>query len=220
MLTRITSTPAALLAKVIGSVRSVEMPTLTRDADIDVYLVHNSLDPEDYFFQFDFEQFMERSKRGLFVRPRLRIWAGRSDFDRRRFARQFREVFAREFEAMRRQNGQGKSWGWIDFGSTLLFPVALVSTIVVNLVLLAALGLDTDKRKRRRARQIEAEVEETKERVEDALSRITITLHRELYSYAYRSGTPGKLTGMDYEAWPLPAYVRAHMQDGESSSWW
>lgn len=216
MLQRLARIPQTLFSKA----STIEMPRLTKDADIDVYLVHNSADAEDYFFLFDFEQFTQQSKGGWFVRPRLKIWAGRSDFNRRSFARQFRNVFAAEFDILREKNARGQSFGWIGLGSNLLWPVALVTTIVVNLLLLSALGLQTDKTKRRRARRIEDDIEETKSRVEEALTRIEIVLHGELYSHAYRNTTPGRLTGMDYQAWPLPGYVREHLSDGRSSSWW
>ena len=44
-------------------------PRLMREVEIASYLVHNSSDPEDNFFLFDFEEFVARSESGLFVRP-------------------------------------------------------------------------------------------------------------------------------------------------------
>ena len=77
-------------SRVSGVISGWSLPSMTRDAEIDVYLVHSSSDPEDYFFLFDFETFVERSKGGIFVRFKLRVFAGRSDFGRLVFARQFR----------------------------------------------------------------------------------------------------------------------------------
>jgi hypothetical protein len=94
----------------------LSLPTLGREAEIAVYLVHNSEDAEDYFFLFDFEEFVDRSKGGIFVRPKLRVFAGRTDFSRARFARQFREVFASEFDRMRSdQAAKGKTGGWLNW---------------------------------------------------------------------------------------------------------
>ncbi len=201
---------------------SLELPTLTREVEIPVYVVHNSPDAEDYFFLFDFERFMERSKRGWFVRPKLKIWAGRSDFNRRRFARQFREVFATEFEKMRADLRRRSSWGvgWLDFGSDILAPISLVTSLVVNIVLLAALAPGSAKRQLRRETKLEDQIDEMQGRVEDALSRIEIALHIELYAHAYRARPRGSLAGLDYEAWPLPGYVAEHLYDRSSGSWW
>ena len=53
-----------------------------REVAIAVYLIHNSRDPGDYFFVFDFEEFVARSKSGVFAPPALRVFAGRDDFNR------------------------------------------------------------------------------------------------------------------------------------------
>lgn len=204
------------------------LPELTRVAEIDVYLIHNTRDCEDYFFLFDFEEFADRSKRGWFVRPQLRIFAGRDDFSRTAFARQFREVFAREFDRMRveleRPKGRG---GWLDWR---LSPLDLVGGLVASLVLAAALsvgrqvfgGLKLPRLLggKSDAAKLADEIETTKAQVEDALTRIEVTLHRELYDHAWRDGGGGKVSGLDRQAWPLPDYVRAHLGQQESGSWW
>ena len=77
------------VAERLASISLPELPRLGREAVIPVYVVHNSGDAEDYFFIFDFEEFVVRSREGVFVRPRLRVIAGRDDFDRADFAREF-----------------------------------------------------------------------------------------------------------------------------------
>ena len=62
--------------KLLDRLPDLTLPTLTREAEIAVYMVHNSRDPDDYFFLFDFEEFVDRSSHGAFVRPVLRILAG------------------------------------------------------------------------------------------------------------------------------------------------
>ncbi len=94
-----------------------EMPQLGRMIDIPVYLVHNSDDPEDYFFIFDFELFVEQSRQGLFVRPKLQVWPGRDDFNRPQFAGQFRESFTQEFDLARAAlENSNESSGWFSWG--------------------------------------------------------------------------------------------------------
>ena len=210
---------------------ALELPKLTKEAEIAVYMVHNSMDPEDYFFLFDFEEFAERSQTGLFVRPALRIFTGRDDFSRTRFAAQFREVFQAEFDRMRGAlaDGKGKR-GWLSWSFMGNSALELVGGLVANLVLAVALSVGrrvfdgVEWPRLLRGKSAEAKladkIDETKSRVEDALTRIDVTIHRELYDHAYRDGMLGKISGMDRDAWPLPAYVRTHLEDGQSGSWW
>lgn len=203
----------------------IRMPELTREAEIAVYMVHRSAGAEDYFFLFDFEEFVAKSEGGYFVKPVLRIFTGRDDFSRSRFARQFREVFAAEFDRMRGEAANKKS-GWLGWSSAGEW----LGGFLANLVLAVALGAGKQllnltgvaglvKGKSDEAKLQDA-FEQTKVKVETALSHIEVTIHRELYDYAYRDGMKGKISGMDRDAWPLPAYVREHLDDGQSGSWW
>ncbi len=216
----------------LGRLSLPSLPTLGRKVELPVYLIHNSIDPEDYFFIFDFEDFVEHARSGVFVRPSIRIWAGRDDFERRQFARHMRTSFAAEFEAARAQLAaqDGKSQGWFGFLKSSLGDVGSLSGFVSNVVLLVALSagklafkqilpagwLEGKSDKQR----LEQGIEETKAKVDEALADVNITLHIELYRHAYRGHQPGRLSGMDYEAWPLPANVAAHLNDGISTSWW
>lgn len=208
------------------------LPKLGRTVEMPVYLVHNSNDAEDYFFIFDFEQFVEQTRTGVFVRPRMKIWAGRDDFDRRQFARQMRESFSREFDIARAQlaSGKGRSKGWFGFLSESIGEVGSLAGFVSNVVLLIALSAGRMVLKqvlptalltgKSDARKLEDGISETKEKVDQALQNAEITLHLELYRHAYRGQPPGRLTGMAYDAWPLPDYVQRHLHDGASGSWW
>lgn len=215
---------------------SIERPKLSRDVEIAVYLIHNSAEAEDYFFLFDFEEFADRSKSGLFVRPVIRVFAGRDDFSRVVFARNFREVFAAEFDRMRSDLADKQSRrGWLSWGVN-----TVVGGAVGLLVLAAAFATDgwfftsvergekpARSKLRRRAnwfgKSVEAkladDIEETKGRVETALQRIEVTLHPELAEHARGLGG-GRASGLDRDAWPLPSYVRAHLDDRRSGSWW
>jgi len=47
-----------------------------------------------------------------------------------------------------------------------------------------------------------------------------VTIHPELYEHAWRDGYRGRISGLDRDAWPLPAFVRTHLDRGETASWW
>ncbi|MEO0914865.1 MAG: hypothetical protein AAFY59_18105, partial [Pseudomonadota bacterium] len=180
------------------------------------------------------EAFERDAKAGLFTRPVLKIWAGRSDFRRAGFARQFREVFAAEFGAMRAKARAKR--GWFSFGmrdvaegaltnfvGTLVLYVAVstgraaVSAVAQAFSLQKLLGPLAPKD---RVARVEADIAEKQRVIDGALEEITISLHMDLYTHAWRGQPPGRLTGMDYDAWPLPEYVQAHLKDGRSSAWW
>ncbi|NOD28867.1 hypothetical protein [Ruegeria atlantica] len=217
--------------KIIDNLPDLKLPDLTKKAEISVFLVHNSRDPEDYFFLFDFEEFVDRSNGGYFVRPVLRIFAGRDDFSRTKFAREFREVFAREFDRMRAELAEKKGKrGWLTWDFGLNSALDVIGGLVGNLVLAVALSVG---RKvlgeislprllvgKSGEAKLADEIDRTKGKVETALTEIEITIHPELYFHAYRDGHLGKISGMDRDAWPLPSYVRTHLQDEKSSSWW
>ena len=65
----------AITDRLTSLLPSLSWPKIGRSVDVPIYLVHNSPDKEDYFFTFDFEQFVECSKTGIFVRPRM--WSDR-----------------------------------------------------------------------------------------------------------------------------------------------
>lgn len=217
--------------KIVDNLPELKVPDLTRKAEISVFLIHNSRDTEDYFFLFDFEEFVDRSNGGFFVRPVLRVFAGRDDFSRTRFAREFREVFAREFDRMRAELAAKKGKrGWLTWSFGLNSAVDMIGGLVGNLVLAIALSVgrkvlgDISLPRLLTGKSDEAkladEIDRTKGKVETALSEIEITIHPELYYHAYRDGHLGKISGMDRDAWPLPGYVSAHLQDNKSGSWW
>ncbi|WP_299962776.1 hypothetical protein [uncultured Roseobacter sp.] len=220
--------------RVAGAFGGVSLPTLGRQVALPVYLIHNSADAEDYFFIFDFEEFVEQSRQGWFVRPKLQLWAGRSDFNRRAFARQFRESFAQEFDLARSELAaqSGTKRGWFGGLPGFFRDIAAPSLpgVLANLVLLVAVSAGSKVlgqilprgwlQQKSAAQKLEDGIAETKGKVDAALEQIEITLHMELYRHAWRGAPPGRLTGVDYDAWPLPAYVRQHLMDGTSGSWW
>lgn len=214
---------------------NVKMPSLGKTVDIPVYVIHNSADAEDYFFIFDFEQFVERSRAGMFVRPKLKVWAGRNDFARRRFARQFRESFSREFEAARAALAKGneKELGWL--GQLVGLGIGVAAHTVPGAIALLVLTIATSagsaiwsalpnrprlRRTKTEEEKLEDSIAETQGKVDGALAAMEVTLHPELHRHAYRGTRPGPRTGMETEAWPLPSFVSEHLNDKQSTSWW
>lgn len=206
----------------------LSLPTLGREAEIAVYLVHNSGDAEDYFFLFDFEEFVDRSKGGIFVRPALRVFAGRNDFSRIRFARQFRQVFAREFDRMREdQAGKGAKRGWLDWNFNVVDLISdFVATMVLGLALsvgrmvLGKVALPAILKGKSAEAKLADEIDRTKGRVEAALATLDVAVHPELLAHAERVGGTQKRADLERDAWPLPNFVRTHLGDGTSGSWW
>ncbi|MEO0989312.1 MAG: hypothetical protein AAFX00_00005 [Pseudomonadota bacterium] len=219
------------LSRLTDSLPSFKWPSLGTEVQIPVYMIHIGRDAEDYFFIFDFEEFVDRSRSGVFVRPALKIWAGRSDFSRPAFARQFREAFQREFEEARRQlkDGQGKSGGWLTWDLGIQGVGAMVSSLLANVVLLVALSAGRAilgslnipwLKGKSDATKLEESIEDTRAKVDGALERVDVSLHPDLYKHAWRGQDPGPMTGIDYDAWPLPEHVVRHLGDGESSAFW
>jgi len=223
-----------LIGKLSEVVQSVEFPKLGAEVEIPVYMVHNSLDAEDYFFIFDFEQFVETSREGFLVRPKLKVWAGRDDFSRTDFARQFRRSFAREFDVARAQlEAQGvRKTGWFGFlkntfgelrgaslGAFVSNVILLVATTTGKAVLAQILP-STWIAGRSDGQKLDAAISETQAKVDAALSALSVSLHPELMEHAYRDGGAGKRSLLDRDAWPLPAFVKQHLDDGTSGSWW
>lgn len=226
--------PFEITDRLRAAIPKFEWPSLGKTVNIPVYVIHNSADAEDYFFIFDFEEFVERSRDGIFVRPNLKIWAGRSDFSRTLFARQFREAFAREFDAARsalaNEKKKGRGFGW--FGWDLGFDVvsSVVASLIANIVLLLAvttgkavlsvLPIPSWVRGKSKEGKLEDQIGATQAKVDIALEQIDVTLHRTLYEHAWHGQKGGPLSRIDYDAWPLPDYVVRHLDDGTSGAWW
>lgn len=210
------------------------LPEFSKTVTIPVYLVHTSDDPEDYFFLIDFEDFVEKSRSGLFVRPKLEIWAGRDDFSRSTFAGYFRETFAAEFDRMRvavtAEKGRKRSMGWLTWTDVIGGVSGVLTGFLGNLVLMVALsagkslfgslGIPGWLRGKSATAKVESEIEATKAKVESALADTDVRLHPELYEHAFRSGARGPNARLERDAWPLPGHVRSHLQSPKSDSWW
>ncbi|MEM6678668.1 MAG: hypothetical protein AAF675_12435 [Pseudomonadota bacterium] len=219
---------------------------LWKKAPIPVYLLHRSGDPEDYFFVLDFEAFMAESRRGTFVRPVLEVWAGRDDFRRDHFARALREAFTREFAGLqqalideidaerrpRRSGLHGLLSLDLGLGAGMVAGLGLMQTLVLWLAVSAGSALigelrgllrrltDRVKSPEERLTALQETIREKQAVIDEALAAMRIRLHPELWEHAFRGRVGGPLRHVEQDAWPLPPYVRAHMEDGESSSWW
>ncbi|MEM1299038.1 MAG: hypothetical protein AAGH68_07125 [Pseudomonadota bacterium] len=205
--------------------------TLTSDVEIPIYLIHHGPGAEDYEILCDFEAFMKANQKSFLARPVLRVWAGRKDFERYLFARHLRVAFSDQFETLRnvhRQEMERSSWSLPSVGDVLLWGLTLTSSAVGGLLLwiatetgrsaLSRIGgiirssmVGRALRGKSAEEQLEDLIEEKKQVVDEGLARLEVTLHRDLYDYAWRGQPPGPMTGMDRGAWPLPDFVRERM---------
>jgi hypothetical protein len=203
---------------------NVGWPKIGRVVDVPVYLIHNSIDVEDYYFIFDFEEFVETSRSGSFVRPRIKVWAGRKDFSRSQFAQHFRKSFAREFEvardALNAQNVKKRGWfGWLD-GLDILstnltnFAANIVLLVALNAGKLALSALPFPKMLKSTGdkQKLEGEIEKTKGQVDAALEVMTISIHVDLFRHAFRDGGAKGRMDVDRDAWPLPDFVSRELK--------
>ena len=200
---------------------------LTTDVEIPVYVIHHGPDAEDYEILCDFVGFMTANQKGFLARPVLRVWAGRQDFQKYLFARRLREDFTAQFEVLRlalRAERESSGWGFPTVGEVFLFGAQLTGQIVAALLLWiatetgrAAIGQITQilrnstlgklVRGKSTEEQLEDLIDEKKAVIDEGLARLEITLHRDLYLHAWRGQSPGPMTGMDRDAWPLPGFV-------------
>ena len=205
---------------------AAQMPSIGKTVEVPVYVIHSGSGPEDYYFIFDFEEFVERSREGLFVRPQIMVWAGRRDFGRLNFSRQFRVAFGEQFDAARaqleaetdRKSGQG--WfGWLrdlwgkglgGFASELVLLVALSAGRKV----LAQVGRAHWLAGKSEARQLEEVIEDTQSKVDAALEAMEVRLHPQLHTHAWRGQRPGPSDEMDPDAWPLPDRIARLLEEG------
>lgn len=212
-----------------------EMPSLSfkSDVEIPIYVLHHGADPEDYEILCDFERFVSENQAGFLSRPILKVWAGRSDFNSHYFARNLREAFSAQFEAVRQESlaSKPKRKGFIpqltiwDIGLGIVGPFgSLLGTIVLYLAVKAGNSAIEEIRallkdnvvgrifkSRTDGARLEAQIEAKQKVIDAALAQKRVTLHRDLYLYAHREGPAGSMSGIDLDAWPLPGFVRARM---------
>jgi hypothetical protein len=206
-----------------------------RERAFPVHVVHNSGNPEDYFFSFDFDAFFEGSKdTGMFTRPVFHVIAGRDDFDRRIFARQMRESFSEAFEEARAKDAEAKrlaakakkreGLGGFDILDMIALGVGSIvsGAFILPLVylMLGLLGLSAvmeflesllAKLKapfaQKKEASLEEEIEGARGRVDAALANLSITLDWDLFVNAMG---PGYVEAHPEEA----AEVREQSADG------
>ena len=195
--------------------------------DLPVYLIHMDQGAEDYFFVFDFDDLVARSRGGVWVRQRFRLMAGRDDFDRQRFAGYFRQCFSREFDAMRdslaAESENGRFGGWFGraqdgvwlSGSALgaLSLIVLWLAVSAGRALLPRIPVPRLMRARDKKARLEAEIDALKSEVDRGLEAMEVTLHADLQFHAIARGGPGDPDALDVSDWPLPEFVSQAMKD-------
>ncbi|MEM7470795.1 MAG: hypothetical protein AAF340_05530 [Pseudomonadota bacterium] len=221
----------SLLSRLRKSLPLPDIPQIGRSVDVPVYMIHSGADAEDYFFIIDFEQFVEHSRKGLFVRPKLNVSAGRDDFDRAAFAQRFRENFAREFDLARSALSQSdESAGWFSWaglkdlvssgGASFVANVVLLAGLSAGKMIWSALSLPAIFEERSKKSQLEDAITATQSKVDEALAAMDVIVHRQLWEHAQKHGATLPKPELDINAWPLPEHVSNHLNDGKSSSWW
>ena len=81
----------------IASVRQKILP----EAPVAVFLLPVGTKPDEFVSLFDFSVVVQELQRGRFHRPRLVVWAGRSDIDRKALAKSLRHDFTTQLEKER-----------------------------------------------------------------------------------------------------------------------
>ena len=230
---RLTSLGRSLSDLADAAWEQVPEVSLTSEVEIPIYLIHQGPGAEDYEILCDFAAFMAANQKSFLARPVLKVWAGRQDFERHLFARELRQAFSDQFEKLRaaeRAERERTSWSLPSVGDGVLWGLSLTGNIVGGILLWIA--TETGRTALGRIREVvggsivgkalngesaedrlEELIDEKKEVVDAALSRLDITLHRDLWARAWRGQAPGPMTGMDRDAWPLPDFVQERMQD-------
>jgi len=74
------------------------LSTFTEPCTVPAWVIHQSADSDDYLIYFQVEEITENLKSGVFVRPSIEIWSGRSDFNRSRLAKELRHEFINQLQ--------------------------------------------------------------------------------------------------------------------------
>lgn len=72
--------------------------SLTEECVVPAYIVHDSADADDYSIYFQVREITENLRKGVFVRPKIELWSGRSDLNRARLSKNLRHEFVRQLE--------------------------------------------------------------------------------------------------------------------------
>ena len=74
-----------------------------RDCPVPLYLLPIGGAPDEFICRFDFKDVTTKLHRGILVRPRIDIWAGRDDLDREQLSRVLQDEFTRQLHEERRK---------------------------------------------------------------------------------------------------------------------
>ena len=72
------------------------------ECPVTAFMLPTGPDAEDYIIAFDLDDMFDNLKSGIFVRPKLEVWAGRAaGFDLDKFGQRLKDHFVRQFNAFR-----------------------------------------------------------------------------------------------------------------------
>ncbi|MBM2576125.1 hypothetical protein JQC91_07390 [Jannaschia sp. Os4] len=194
-----------------------------RGPEVPVWIVHprgGGPSPDRYELVFDFAAWVEAiGRRG--PAPRLVAWAGVAEMDRRGLAQSLRRAVASEFDAARLAleadadtvpvSALGALAGLAVQGASVLLRTNPVGLVVGTAITVGSLALGRRRPPEPDAARLEKRIARVQAATEAALPGLELRLHRDLYAHAWAGSEGGRLTGMDYDAWPVPLPVRRAM---------
>jgi F0F1-type ATP synthase assembly protein I len=92
--------PEALLSRIM------------KECVVPALLLPQGCGPKDFYCAFDFREAVNKLERGILVRPKIEVWAGRHDVDRHHLAAMLRSRFSEQFSAERARRVQGTQRGF------------------------------------------------------------------------------------------------------------
>lgn len=91
------------VSKMGSEVIAVAMNAIVDTCPVSVFLLPTGTGCRDFMVSFCFDEAIAQLRSGIFVRPTLKIWAGRADIDRSYLAHIIKNEFTRQLDAARKQ---------------------------------------------------------------------------------------------------------------------
>lgn len=82
------------------------LSSFTEECTVPAYIIHQSHNSDDYLIYFQVEAMTENLRNGIFIRPKIEIWSGRSDLDRTKLAKSLRVEFIHQLEKEKQEKLQ------------------------------------------------------------------------------------------------------------------
>lgn len=130
------------------------------DCEVATFLLPTGSRPNDFHCSFDFDEVLGKMKSGLLVRPRIVVWSGRGDIEKKHLAAVLKRDFTRQFREQKEkmlseaggkkglidrikklkkthsEAGDNKTWAGVGLVSSIIL-ILLISNPVADLLFLA-----------------------------------------------------------------------------------